>query len=264
MVKADLHNHLRTSSASCDGDFNKVVDIAAKRLGEDAIVGLANFGDDRYERFSNLQGYDRVFVGEDKNGFYIPEKKVLIVKEQEVPTSEGHLLVLGLRYGEHVKQNRSLADTLSDIQDRGAGAVADHPFYLCGIGESLQQNLEIIEKLDAIEVHNGEASLGFPIGPLPWGANRRAQKFYEEIKKEFPHLGALASSDGHSMYELGRSWTEIEMPDLQRNFVTSLRDSIKQTHLRTPKQMRSAIFGAMDHIMDLIFLTKIAPKLGLA
>lgn len=31
-IKADLHNHLRTSSIFRDKDFNRAIDVAARRL----------------------------------------------------------------------------------------------------------------------------------------------------------------------------------------------------------------------------------------
>ena len=86
-VKADLHNHLRTSSRIYDADFNIAVDITAKRLGEWAIFGVVNFADKGYEHFTGLKGYERIYVGEKNNGIHIQQKKVLVIKGQEVPTN---------------------------------------------------------------------------------------------------------------------------------------------------------------------------------
>jgi len=258
-VKADLHNHLRTSIISYDSDFNKAINLAQKRLGEKAIFGVVNFADRRYEQFVELKGYERVYVGENKNGVYVPEKKVLVVKGQEIPTKEGHLLVIGLEHEKHLKSGRSLEDALKEVKDLGAIAIADHPFGFEGIGNYLEKNKNLINDLEAIEVHNAEASFGLPFGPLPIRANKNAQKFYSNIKKDFPNLGALSTSDGHSMYELGRNWTEIEMPDIENknNFVSSLKESIRQTNLQTQIQMKSAVFGAMSHAIELIVISKI-------
>ncbi len=264
MAKADLHNHLRTSSRHYEGDFDRTVDVALKRLGENAIVGVVNFEDDRYKDLIASRGYERVYVGENRTGVYVPGKKVLIVKGQEVPTREGHLLVLGLGCDKHLKQGRPLEDTLEDVRDNGAIAISDHPFSIEGLGPYLKRNSNLLGEIDSIEIHNGEASFGLPIGPLPLGANKKAREFYERIKKDFPHLGALSFSDGHSWYELGSSWTEIEMPELEGNFVQSLKDSIRKTNLQTPMQMKSSVIGAIDHIADLLFITRIAPWIGLA
>jgi len=46
-VKADLHNHLRTSSCWKEGDFNMALDIANRRLDAGGIFGLINLSDRR-------------------------------------------------------------------------------------------------------------------------------------------------------------------------------------------------------------------------
>jgi len=263
-VKVDLHNHLRTSSIFRNRDFNKTIDIVAKRLGKGGILGLINFSDKRYEAFIGLKGYDRDYVGKNKNGIYIPDKDVLIVKGQEVPTKQGHLLVLGLEYETHLKGKRPFEDTLKEARDNNGIILVDHPFYLSGLGEYLENNLELLKNIDAIETHNGEAAFGFPIGPFPYQANKKAQEFYERVKSDYPHLGAIASSDGHSMYEIASSWTEIEMPKFGEScFIDSLRESIRKTNLDTPNKMKGSVVGTIDHMTDLTFIVKIAPKIGL-
>ncbi|MDD5193453.1 MAG: PHP-associated domain-containing protein [Candidatus Nanoarchaeia archaeon] len=264
-VKADLHNHLRTSGRIYDTDFNTAIDIAAKRLGEGAVFGVVNFDDKRYERFTEFRGYERVYVGENCNGFYVPEKKVLVVKGQEVPTKEGHLLVIGLGKNAHLTQHRTLAETLKEAEDNQGVTIVDHPFHSHGLGSYLESNPEPLMRIDAIEVYNGEAAFGIPGTPFPYGANKRAQTFYDRIKSYSPHLGALASSDGHSMYELGRSWTEIDEPDLveKTKFADSLKESVRNTDSQTPKRKKNSVFGAIDHLVDLAFIVKVAPRIGL-
>lgn len=101
-IKADLHNHLRTSSIFENSDFNNSIDTASKKLGGGACFGLINMHDRRYEKFADLKGYEREWIGDNKNGIYIPEKDVLVVRGQEVTTKQGHLLV-GLGYDVHLK-----------------------------------------------------------------------------------------------------------------------------------------------------------------
>ncbi len=258
MVKADLHNHLRKRGRILEGDFDKVVDIAYRKLGEGAILGVVNFSDEigRYERLTSLEGYEREGLGDRNNGFYVPEKDVYIVKGQEVQTREGHLLVIGIGAGKHLKEGRGLEDTIKETRDQNGIIVVPHPFSIHGLGNYLERNPELLEQIDAIEIHNGEASFGLPFGPLPLGANKKAREFYARIKPDFPNLGAISSSDGHSLSELGSSWTEL--PEMQRidneNFVNSLRESIRKTNLETPRKMKSSIFGAITHIIDLALI----------
>ena len=75
----------------------------------------------------------------------------------------------------------------------------------------------------------------------------------------------MSFSDGHSMYELGRGWTEVDGLDLEErtNFVSSLRKSIRNTNNQTPKREKNALFGASDHFVDLVFVVNVAPRIGL-
>lgn len=252
-IKADLHNHLRTSSILENSDFNNSVDIASEKLGNGACFGMINMHDRRYEKFADLKGYERVWIGDKKNAIYIPEKNVLIVRGQEVTTKQGHLLVLGLGYDIHLKNGVSLEDTLKKAKDNCGTIITDHPFYTEGIGNYLEKNLKLLEYIDAIEIHNGESAFGLPMSPFPRNANKKAQEFYKKIKKDFPNLGAIASSDGHSIDELGSSWTEIDKLDVKNpgNFIYSLKDSVRNTNLDNCKQMKNSVFGAIKHLKEL-------------
>ncbi len=250
-IKADLHNHLRTSSILEDSDFNNSIDVASKKLGKDACFGLINMHDRRYEKFSDLKGYDREWVGDNKNAVYIPEKDVLIVRGQEVTTKQGHLLVLGLGYDVHLKNSASLEDTLKKARDNNGIVIADHPFYMEGAGNYLEKNPKLLENIDAVEVHNGEAAFGLPVGPFSRNANKKAQEFYRIVKKYYVHLGAIASSDGHSIEEVGSSWTEIDKVEYNKNFIYSLKESVRNTNLETRKKMKGSVFGSVKHISEL-------------
>ncbi len=264
-MKADLHNHLRTSSRLDDKDFNKAIDIASQRLGVNGIFAMVNFSDDRYERFIQLRGYERIYVGENSNGVYIPEKKLYVVKGQEIPTERGHLLILGTSKDYSLKENKSLEDSLKEASDNNGIIVADHPFYRDGVGFYLELNPKLIENFDAFETFNGEASLSLPFGNFPRGVNKKAMDFYISIKKDYPKLGALSSSDGHSFYEIGKSWTELISirNNINGNFINDLRFSINQTSETNNRQNSSSRRGAVDHILDLIWICKIAPKIKL-
>ena len=264
-VKADLHNHLRTSSIFRDSDFNKGMDVASKRLGSGGVIGIVNCDDQRYEVISGLRGYNREFVGEQKNGFYVSEKDVLAVKAQEVATEDGDLLVLGLGKDVHVKQHQPLNDTLKEAKDKDGIVVAVHPFAHGGIGEYLLMNPYSLGDLDAIETYNGQVAFGIPKSPFPVGANQKAQKLYDEMKGVFPNLGSLTCSDGHSMWEIGRSWTMIDELNLNPSqFNDSLRNAVRNTDNNTVTQRKNGAVGMIKHIADLAFIIGVAPKIGMA
>lgn len=263
-VKADLHNHLRTSSLLKDSDFNKAIDIASERLGKGGTFGMVNFADKRYEEFIGLTGYERVHVGEKRNAIYVPEKDVLVVKGQEIPMrvegKTGHLLVLGLGYNEHIKQYQSLGDSVRQARELETTIIADHPFFFEGIGQCLWDHFDLVSGLDAIEVYNGEADL-FSIPFFHSPANFWAKKLHERVIT-YP-VGAISTSDGHSFYELGRSWTEInEINKNPKEFLKSLKKSVQNTK-NAERMNYNGRFGAINHILNLIWITKIVPSFGL-
>jgi hypothetical protein len=254
--KASLHEHLRTGSNLQPEDFNIAINLAAARLGSYGIFAMTNFEDKRYEQFTSLRGYDRYPIGENQSAIYVPDKMILIVKAQEVPTKQGHLLCLGLGHSQHLKPNQSLEDTIKATIDLGAIRIADHPFFISGIGPYLETHPELIGLFDAIETHNGEAFYG----------NKNAERFYSSLGWDHYQLGALSSSDGHSFHELAKSWTEINFPDItdSKEFIPSLRKAIKATDLQTNQKNHTSYAGAVKHIAKLAFMAKVAPKLGLA
>ncbi|MEK6800943.1 MAG: hypothetical protein AABY05_03345 [Nanoarchaeota archaeon] len=266
-VKADLHNHLRTSSNIKKSDLNHAVDVAGKRLGSHGIIGLVNFSDKRYEMAICSPGYERDYLGTNRNGVRVYGDKgtVIIVKGQEFPTKQGHLLVLGLEAEKHLKEGRTLKETVAEAKDNNGIIVADHPYYRDGIGSYLEKHQALLKDFSAFEVHNGEAAFSLPLlrGMFPKDANYLASVDFFIFEKDFPRLGALSSSDGHSFYEIGKSWTALELPDMGSNFVETLRNSIEATNLETERKNKDAIRGSVDHMIDLALICKVAPKIGL-
>jgi len=255
-VNADLHTHLRTRADISNLDFNQVIDLARERLGPGGILGVVNFADRHYEQFVGKRGYERHDLS---NGVYVPEKKVLVVKGEEVATKQGHLLVLGIRKNRHLAHDRTLDDTIREAKQGNGIMIADHPFTYFGIGKQLERvyniggkilSSEYLEKLDAIEVHNGEASLS------PRNPNKKAQEFFRRMRYFNPKLGALIVSDGHSLKEVGISYTTLEMPDYETItspylLVDHLRKAI-QNHRDFSGKMTGARFMAILHLLAIM------------
>jgi hypothetical protein len=256
-IKADLHTHLRTSSRIRQGDFNRLVDVASQRFGQGdgGIVGVVNFNDRRYEHLIGLEGYERDYFGSNKNGVYVPSKDILIVKGQEIPTKQGHLLVLGLGYDQHVRGDLSLEDTIKSVREINPdiSIIGVHTHFRKGLGQYLEDNEKVLIDFDAIEINNGEAVYG----------NKQAREFYEMARRFYPFLGCVSTSDGHSFSELGTNWTELDRPDLRNGAVRSLRMSIKATNPYTPRQENVSYRGAVSHAVKLGLITKVAPVFGL-
>jgi len=252
-VNADLHNHLKTDSDMSTLSFNEVIDTARERLGEGGILGITNFNDERYEQFLELEGYERIDLG---SGFYVPEKDILVVKGQEVPTKQGHLLVLGVPAGEHIKPYRDIEEIIEDAYDAGGITIPDHPFHLQGLGSYFEQKPEFCDCIDAVEVHNSEAELWIP-GLMPRNANGKARKFYESVRDDSPKLGTVLSSDGHSLDEIGRSYTTLDMPSYDEietgdGLVECLRLAIR-SHRDYEGRMGSSRMAAFQHTTILVW-----------
>lgn len=257
-VRADFHNHLITSSRIKDRHFNRAVDIAAERLGNGGTFGMVNFDDKRYEKFSGLKGYDRAYIGENRNAIYIPERDVLIVKGQEVPTKDGHLFVLGLGYDQHIQQHQTLEDTIKEAKDFSATIILDHAFFIPagGAGLYINKNYKLLKDIDAIEIYNGESVI-YPF------SNLRAQLLLNKMVTF--SLGTIATSDGHSFYELGRSWTEIDEIDREKpgNFLPSLKMSVQNTRdAEKGKNSITGFIGVADHTLDLKLWIPMFSKIG--
>lgn len=211
-IKADLHNHLRSGPNGPLPDFNDVIDRAFDKLGAGGIIGIVNFvgvdyRDRRYERFASSPGYDRC---EFRNGLYVPEKSILVFKGQEVPIYEDkrevHLLALGVPREEDIATGGKIEDTLAESIEMGCINILEHLFTPWGMGRLLVKDPELEHRVllnsDAVEVFNG---MGF------W-KNRQARDYFERKRKRYPHLGAVKFSDGHSLREIGTSFSILEMP----------------------------------------------------
>lgn len=242
-IKADLHNHFSTLE-NIGEIFNQAICIAQKNLGAGGILGVTNTqdkGPGRYETFLR-QGGTRI---EDlDNAFYVPDNDIYVIKGQEVFTKGGHILVLGLNYGVKLKDYRSLEDSLKEAMDNNIIIIADHPWFLDGIFTK-QSPKKYLEYLDGIEVHNGEAWI-----PIPGyvRANKKAQEFYNKIKGDYD-IGAISTSDGHSIKEIGTSYTLLETLDFSspEKLIESLRKSIREHKDFSNDKQRNAYLGALNH-----------------
>lgn len=267
-VKADLQNHLGTGNRESIKvmsryGFDSIVDKISERLGPGGVMGLINFDDFRYEQFVLLdeERYERINLG---NSVYVPEKDILIVKGEEIPMKDNgdevHCLVLGTSSGINIEVGMNIEDTLHKAMSIGGIIVLDHPMYRLGLLLHLQDQpdrmRQVLLATDAIEVHNGVSLL--PIPPYyGFRANKEAQEFYDRIKDEFPHLGGLISSDGHSVREIGGSYTWIEMPndyktlDSALDVEVALRHAVRKSRYPDGKRTNSML-GAMSHLIGVL------------
>jgi len=248
----DVHNHFSTPSKILD--FSEVIDTVRARLGERGSCGLVNSNEQKYEAFVRNARGTYTNLG---NAIYVPGHEVFIFKVEEIEL-EGRkdILVLGLEEGRHLTPGRTLEETLNEAQDNNGIIVAAHPFYRGGVGPSLEENTDLLKHFDAIEVHNGEAAFSIPF-LLPKDANEKAQQFYIDVRWENPHLGCLASSDGHSFEEVGTSYTLLNMPiysELRtaKDVVLHLRNAVRGNRDMVNLKMTNSEDAARKHAIDLV------------
>lgn len=265
-VKADLHNHLSTLREDLSGLAEKAIENARKNLGSQGILCIINAQDrgiGRYETFiSGLRNYDIYDIG---NAVYIPKKTIYVSKGQEVFTKDkrGHLLVLGLDNGVKLEDRISLEDSLKQAKDIGGIIVLDHPCFIDGvIARNPELYLNYFEQglIDGIEVHNGEACL--PI-PRYFSANKKAQNLFYQLMQKY-NIGAISSSDGHSLREIGTSYTLLEQPSFENadSLRETLRKSIREHKDFSQDKQTNSYLTALNHGMKLITL-RILSKLRL-
>ena len=222
-IKADLHAH-GYERKSCPTSAEHILKIAKRNLDVNGVFGIANSQwektsegkadyDSRYELFFRkcLEefGARQIEVNgasrNKSNIFYVNPYKIHVLKTQEMEFPQGHILVLGLPYGTNLKQ-KNIIDSLKQAKDMGYPVQGNHPFFMSNLGNYLSENQEVLDYISGLEVHNGEAIFG----------NNKAKKFYNESCKD-KNIGALSSSDAHSPFEIGGSYTVLSEIDFTQN-----------------------------------------------
>lgn len=256
-VRADLHNHLSIFEdiGYC---FNRAIDTAFRNLGTNgafAVVNAQDSGKGRYETLLGLRGYNRTDLG---NAFYVQEKRIYVIKGQEVFTRQGHLLVLGLDKGVRLKDYRTLDDSLKEADDHDGIKILVNPFFRDGVLYNLYPNsvcgkipeelVKLIEKFDGIETYNGETWLSFGL----FSANSQAQEFHERIVQGYDighDIGSIFSSGGYSIGDIGSCFTNLDQPDFSDpiRLRETLRASIRRHNDNTRDRKKKAIMSTLAH-----------------
>lgn len=170
-MKFDLHIH---SSYSDDSD------VSPKRIIETAeSIGLDGIA---FHDHNTLEGYQ---AGKDI------DTDLIIVPAIEVSTLRGHVMALGVQ--EKVEDRLSIEETIDRIEERGALAIAVHPFRTpSGLGEKNVRDNE----WDAIEGLNGRCSSR---------NNKRSRDMASDLG-----LPLIGGSDAHRLETVGKAFTVLE------------------------------------------------------
>lgn len=281
IVGADFHNHWRTSSRVNDTDLEVAATKATneKSLGIGAVIGLVNCEDARFEETVDRARKRKKTIVHSlgNNAVYLPEiGGAMVVKGQQVPTSQGNILFLGVDRDTYIMhdvpvKDRTLIDTLAAGKKVGAIAIIPQPFYRGGIfqtnsGAGINRVLskqQMAEFVFGYEIHNGAAEFSLP-KIAPKHANEKAFDEFDRlggIREMFPGLHTIVTSDGHSFWEIGSSHMEIPMPlyytemDSSKKVVNALEYGIQQSNLRNLRVKKShSSLGGFSTFLDLAAL----------
>ena len=184
-VRIDLHCHSRFSSDGVSEPEEMVQAAKERGLHGFAITDHNTCACVDYFLSTGLMRED----GKPVDGF-------LILPGQEITTSAGHLLALGVRLPD--LKGISPVEAMKLIRSAGGLAVPPHPYdnFRAGIRESILQDLP----LEAIEVFN--AAVTFK------RANQRSFDYAVERK-----LAMTAGSDAHHVEAIGTACTVLELDD---------------------------------------------------
>lgn len=168
-MRADLHIHTHHS-----GDNEQKLEqifAAAQQLGL-AAIGIA----DHNTLKGGLEAQRSAPEG------------LLVIPAVEVTSDDGHILAYNV--SDEVPRERSVAETIDLIHERGGIAVAAHPYRLwSGLGSmTILRN-----RFDAIEVMNGRNTSE---------GNKRAMRLAERA-----HLPMVGGSDAHRAENIGEALT---------------------------------------------------------
>ena len=171
-------------------------------IGLDTLV-FTNFADSRYEDLKKtaLKLSGNYNFLDNGRVFYVSydDKIFTVIKGQEVPTKQGHILTVGA--ASDITDYKDIKETIEEAKDKDAIVIADHPYTTLhgGMGEG---NLErYLDQWDAIEVFNAQN-----INLVPFLLN---QKLSNEKAREFAkkhNLPGIATSDSHRLNEIAVSY----------------------------------------------------------
>lgn len=170
-MRFDLHIHSNYSS-----DSSLKVDDILKRAVSKGLDGIAICDHNTVE--GSLLAIERT------KELNLP---LIVIPGIEISTSDGHLIVLGLR--ENIQPGLPVLETINIARQKGGVVIAPHPFKKDSIGFAAKD-------ADAIETFNSRCV---------FGENEKARHMASVLGK--PEVGG---SDSHLLSTIGLGFTEID------------------------------------------------------
>ncbi len=180
-MRLDLHVHSENSSDS---------DMTLKEIEQAALE----------------RGLDGIALTDHNELTIFRSKKILIIPGEEVATSSGEVIGLGLR--KKIEKDLTPEETIRQIHEQGGIAIAPHPFDYFRSGLGLQ--LEHLD-IDAVETLNARCLFLKPV--------KMAEKFADE--KGLPKVGG---SDAHTQGEIGNAYTELRCEKKMASILNAVKN----------------------------------------
>ena len=188
-MRFDLHIHSNHSS-----DSSLTVDDILKQAVKKGLDGIAICDHNTVQ--GSLHAIERA------KELNIP---LLVIPGVEVSTTEGHILVFGMR--EDIPSELSSTETFRIARQKGGIVVAAHPFKIGGIGFGAKE-------ADAVETFNSRCI---------FGENTQAKEMAIALGK--PEIGG---SDSHMLSTIGIGFTEIDAGSSEDAVLKAIREG--KTH----------------------------------
>ena len=217
-VRIDLHVHTRHSH-----DSAAPVDSVLRRC-RDSGLGLVAITD-----HDNIRG-----------GLEARERgEFPVIVGEEIKSSRGD--IIGLFLEEVVPPRLTPLETVKRVKEQGGLVGIPHPFdRIRPTAMGLKALLDILPWVDFLEGYNSHTI-------LPWD-NTRGVNF-----AAIHSLPAVACSDSHSAYELGRTYTEVpdmELDGTPEGLVRAIRSGLCVGHRPRPWLMMAPVLAKIRKVMS--------------
>ena len=143
----------------------------------------------------------------------------LVIVGEEILTTSGELLAYYV--SEAIPRRLSAHESIGRLKDQGAFIAVPHVFDHRRHGWRMEDLLEILPFVDALEVFNARC--------LARSINRRARRFAQERG-----LPMIAGSDAHSLVELGLGAVRLPIFNTPDELRHSLKTAVIEDRLLSP------------------------------
>jgi predicted metal-dependent phosphoesterase TrpH len=151
-----------------------------------------------------------------------------IIVGEEIKTSSGELLTAFVK--EEIPRGLPPLEAIERLRRQGAFISVSHPFDLSRDGWPMQDMMQIMPHVDAIEVFNSRCNSAY--------INDQAARFAAQY-----NLAGTVGSDAHSLIELGRSTLLLPPFSTGDELRAAIRQGQPRTRLSHPMVHLTSVFA---------------------